>query len=299
MCTPGKACSSVSVVTISADGSVDPGVAAPVIDGGWIHVSEAIGADGIVYLVGVADGPAAMTSRVTAIGPWGELPGWPIELAGRSSGLAMGPDGRVVVLLGTGEATSGVVALDPTSGVIRRSSPTLELQTIAFGVDCGPPPFASPPLVATSGRVFVAGIEDVPIVALDPSLRLLQGWPYAPPAGTPLIEPCGPEEGLCCQWPPSTPVAAGPDGTLYRTLQRSSPSVGQSIAALDAGARMLPGWPVELRRPDATFGSIVVGDDGTVFALAFEPEGAAGVAGTILAIEPDGRTRYRLTVAEP
>jgi hypothetical protein len=68
----------------------------------------------------------------------------------------------------------------------------------------------------------------------------------------------------------------------------------------------LPCEPPVLRHPPP----VGVGDahvvlvgtlEGTsrVFALAFEAQGAYVVAGTILAIEPDGRIPYLLTVAEP
>jgi hypothetical protein len=298
-CVVGMACDSLSAVTVAADGSVDPGVAVPIINeestfGTW----AAIGPDAVVQVLrSFGDLAVPPRSQVTAISARGELPRRQITLAGRSSGLAIGPDGRVIVLLGDLEGTSRVVALDPVIGSVQLSSPALDLATTAVCVDCCIPS-ADPPMVAANGRVFVAGIGGAPIIALDRSLRVLPGWPYDPSDGVPPLEECV-GGGLCCQWPPPTPMAAGPDGTLHLTLQRSSASVGQSIVALDAAARVVPGWPVELWRPDATFGSIVVDDDGTVFALALEPEGAQGMAGTILAIEHDGEIRYRRTVAEP
>ena len=63
-----------------------------------------------------------------------------------------------------------------------------------------------------------------------------------------------------------------------------------------------------LRRPGASFWSLATDTDGTVFALALEPEPGAGdtpecdwplASATILAIDPAGSVRARVTVVEP
>jgi hypothetical protein len=43
---------------------------------------------------------------------------------------------------------------------------------------------------------------------------------------------------------------------------------------------------------------VVVGSDGTAFALAIEPE-SAGYSATVLAIAPDNTVRYATTIVEP
>jgi hypothetical protein len=62
---------------------------------------------------------------------------------------------------------------------------------------------------------------------------------------------------------------------------------------------MRPGWPVELRRPGSAFWSIVVGSDGTAYALAIEPETGDASSATILAIAPDSNVLYRTTIIDP
>jgi hypothetical protein len=56
---------------------------------------------------------------------------------------------------------------------------------------------------------------------------------------------------------------------------------------------------VELKRPGAEFWSVVVGSDGTVFALAVEPEAGGTSSASILAIAQDSRVRSITTILEP
>ncbi|MBF8289922.1 MAG: hypothetical protein HW391_890, partial [Chloroflexi bacterium] len=58
-------------------------------------------------------------------------------------------------------------------------------------------------------------------------------------------------------------------------------------------------WPVELRRAGSEFWTVVVGPDGTVHALAIEPEAGGGSSATILAIASDSSVIYGTTVVEP
>jgi hypothetical protein len=86
--------------------------------------------------------------------------------------------------------------------------------------------------------------------------------------------------------------------------------VGGSIVAVGADGAVKAGWPVVLRRAGAEFESVVVGADGTAYALAIEPERYEDAecetgspvpvsSATIVAIAPDGAIRYRVTVMEP
>jgi hypothetical protein len=71
------------------------------------------------------------------------------------------------------------------------------------------------------------------------------------------------------------------------------------MVAVGSNGRVLSGWPVELQRKGAEFWSIVVGSEGTVFALAFEPESGARSSATILAVAPDSTVIYRTTIIDP
>ena len=62
---------------------------------------------------------------------------------------------------------------------------------------------------------------------------------------------------------------------------------------------MIDGWPVTLTRRGSEFWSIVVGPDGTAYAMAIEPEPNGSHSATILAIAPDSDIRYNVTIVEP
>ena len=97
------------------------------------------------------------------------------------------------------------------------------------------------------------------------------------------------------------PVVDGAD-TIYFALED-----GRAMA-VGADGRTRAGWPVTLRRTGAAFWSLATDADGTVFALAVEPEPDAydtpeceypPASATILAIDRDGSVRARATVVEP
>ena len=93
--------------------------------------------------------------------------------------------------------------------------------------------------------------------------------------------------------------AIGPDNTLYLPLQARNATVGGRIVAVGPDGRVRPGWPVELHRSGAEFWSVVVGSDGTVYALAIEPETGDASSATILAIAPDSTVLYTTTIIDP
>jgi hypothetical protein len=209
---------------------------------------------------------------------------------------SFGPDGRIYLTVGSVD-TSTVVVLDRDGTSISDASPVLEIATADPGVDCasGPP---ESPTVAQDGTVIVDSIIDATIFALDPTLDVRDGWPYDQPEGSPADE-CAGVDGLCCWWPLATPRGVGPDGTLYLVLQPETSAVGASIVELGRDGRARPGWPVVLSRPGSMFASVVVGTDGTVHAVAIEPEAGGQTSATVLGIAPDGSIRYRTTLAEP
>lgn len=84
--------------------------------------------------------------------------------------------------------------------------------------------------------------------------------------------------------------------------------MGGQISAVGLDGKVRDGWPVVLNRPGATLESAILGSDGTLHALAIEPETyrdppaescVASDSATVLAIDPDGQVRYRVTVVEP
>ena len=128
----------------------------------------------------------------------------------------------------------------------------------------------------------------------------MRGWPYRP--ATPLVrpDPLRPdprEDGIFCA--PLGRPAVGPDSVLYLPLQARDATVGGSIVAVGPDGRVRAGWPVELRRPGAEFWSVVVGSDGTAYALAIEPEPGDASSASILAIAPDSTVLYRTTIIDP
>lgn len=54
-----------------------------------------------------------------------------------------------------------------------------------------------------------------------------------------------------------------------------------------------------LSRPGSEFWSVVVGADGTTYALAIEPEAGGASSATILAIAPDSTVIYATTIVDP
>jgi hypothetical protein len=160
------------------------------------------------------------------------------------------------------------------------------------------PQRTAPPATGFQGAAFVVTDrgDRSAVYAIDPSGRITGRWQtHDGLAWAGFCEPCS----TGCGHMRVVPVVGG-DGTLYVALG------GGSVAAVgpDGGTRV--GWPVTLRRPGASFWSLATDTDGTVFALAIEPEPGATpeceyppASATILAIDPAGSVRARVTVVEP
>jgi outer membrane protein assembly factor BamB len=257
---------------------------------------SAIGPDGVAYVVEDTGDSEGWRGRLTAYDLGGVRPGWPVTFPGMGSAPAFGPDGRLFVIAAT-SSRSRVLAFASTGDAIAVTSPRLTLAAADPGVDCaGGPPTA--PTVTRDGTVFAWKFTEAPVFALDPSLKVRDGWPYVQPAGRP-PNACAGADGICCEWYLDTARTVGPDATLYLALQRRKATVGGRITAIGSDGKVLAGWPVELRRPGSMFTAIELGTDGVVYALATEPEGRGRMSATILAIEPDGEVRYHTTVADP
>jgi len=75
--------------------------------------------------------------------------------------------------------------------------------------------------------------------------------------------------------------------------------VGGIISAVGRDGQVRSDWPLALKRPGAEFWSVVVGSEGTVFALAIEPETADTSSASLLAIAPDSTVLSVTTIIEP
>jgi hypothetical protein len=279
------------LLTIAADGAVTSGTPIGDIDsGGW-----QIGPDGVAY--GVAFGEAV---HIASLDHAGKQSGWPVSLAGVPSVPALGPDGRIVLTVGSpARSTTRVVALDRDGDGVQERSAAIPIisvdESYADTGGCSPSP--QPPLVAEDGTIYIYSEADSAVVAVDPSLEAKRGWPYQP--ATPLVlrdERYVKEDAYC---PYLAAPAVGPDSTLLMPLQARDPSVGGSIVALGPDGRVRAGWPVGLKRPGSEFWSVVVGSDGTAYVLAIEPESSRSSSASVLAIAPDSTVRYTTTIIDP
>jgi outer membrane protein assembly factor BamB len=164
-------------------------------------------------------------------------------------------------------------------------------------VDCGPSGIPRPPIVANDGTVFVYSEVDDAVLALNPFLAVRDRWPFHPATGLEIRYYEDPRSEISCGSLARPTV--GPDRTLYMPLQARDDSVGGNVVAVGPDGQVRSGWPVELRRSGAEFWSVVVGGDGTVYALALEPESGNAWSSSIVAIAPDSTVRYTTTIVEP
>jgi hypothetical protein len=239
--------------------------------GSWwlIHVA----ADGTLH-----EGPPHLV-------PDAEGYGFPeLGLAGTAYQLAY-PDKRTEI------RTLAVDADGPVSTVATGAVPT---QTLGTWSGAGP---GEPAVVAAAdGATWVLSEPDGPatVFPFDPLGRARTGWPYRPAAGLQWRGSCGSGLDTGCGVELFRP-AVGQGHILFLPVAAHFTPTGGSLVAIGPDGRIRPGWPVVLTHPGAEFWSVVVGRDGTAYALAIEPDASA----TILAIPADGTVRYRTTVVEP
>jgi WD40 repeat protein len=286
-----------SLTAIARDGSIRRGKVGPTDDS--LGFSGPISPDGIAYTTWASNPYPEGTheiSRITGTDLSGVRAGWPVKVDGIASEAAFGADGRVVFTIGSRDSTTSRIAVFDRDGNVVARSTTFPLKTAESGVDCVVyAPRA--PITAADGTVFLWSELDRRIFALDAALNVRPGWPYRPANW--LVHPGwdDPTAELGCS-PPAAP-SVGPTGTLYLPLEPRDESVGGTLVALDLDGRPHAGWPVTLQRPGAEFLWTVVGSDGTVYALAKEPEAGNSASVTILAIAPDSTVLYRTTIIEP
>ena len=302
------------LVRVSADGSVRTGASLPGPGADESYVDAAIAPDGTAYVMAyayAADGSAIVTV-IAAADLAGLKPGWPIRVGGEASAPSLGPDGRIYLTVGQpGGSASQLLAFARDGKAVPGWPVNLPVAAPSVWSGHGQRPPAAP-VVARDGSAYLVTEEGgfpgggTTAYAIDATGALRAGWPYRSSTGlvwNGYITPCAIGGGLRR----SDPVAA-PNGGLYLLHQVARGGTGGSIVAIGRDGAVKAGWPVVLRRAGAEFSSVAVGPDGTAFALAIEPERHEDTgcgapiplsSATILAIEPDGTVRYRVTVAEP
>jgi hypothetical protein len=279
------------LLSIAPDGTVRTGARYEIATdaGGW---PVAIGPEGIAY--------RSAAGEITAFDLDGVRAGWPVRVEGMLSGLAFGPDGRIYLTSSAdGSGTSRLLAFDRDGRAVPLASEELPFVGASAWSGAGPDGRPLAPLVAGDGTVFVVGEAEghAMVAALGPSGTVKAGWPHQTATLLQWQGTCPGDVTGCGAWR-SVPVVA-PDGAIYLPLAAPDAQIGGSLAAVGPDGQALPGWPMHLARRGAEFWSVVVGSDGTVYALAIEPEAGGKSSATILAIAKDGTVRSRTTVVEP
>ena len=301
MVEEGRPSHTVGLVTIGPDGSIVEGVQEPRLED-WPGEHWAVGPDGIAYgssVVSGLDERSAEVSSLIAMDLSGVPAGWPVTFPGLASGPAFGSDGRIFMTVGSMiRRESRGLAVDPETRSVSASAAPLATSKAEFG-DTGGCSLGNPqaPLVAPDGTAFILSWPNHEIFALDPSLDPVPGWLHIPYTPFTRRDPRYVREDAYC--PSLSLPAVGPDSTLYTSQEARDATVGGSLATVGSDRRLPRGWPVELRRPGAEFWSVIVGSNGTAYALAIELESSDSSSGTILAIAPDSTVLYATTVIEP
>lgn len=276
------------LLAVGADGTVRDGARLDVADATGGIVS--IGPDGIAYLL---DG-----NEITAFDLDGIL-GSPARVDGNVSNLAFDRSGRVHVTSSAGDGTTRLLHVD-AAGRVRDAGPgDLPIAGASAWSGAGPAGRPIAPLVGGDGTTYVVGEADgeAVVYGINAAGAIMDGWPYRDPAPLPWQGSC-PEGSTGCGVRRATP-AVGDDGTLYLPVAAVGPAAGGSVVAIGRDGRVVPGWPVGLRRSGADFWSVVAASGQTAFALAVEPEQGSGSSATILDIAIDSAVRYRATVVGP
>jgi hypothetical protein len=245
--------------------------------------------------------------EVTAFDLEGLRAGWPARLSACTSGVAVGPADHVYVTECTrNPTTTRLRVFDRDGREVAGGTGKLALAAMSAWGGAGP---GLPALVvADDGTSFLLddpefSLDDIDgwttVYRIDPSGSVMEGWPYRDNLLLQAWGPCGRNVVGCANW--LTLPAVGPGDVLY--LARKAPNLksGGSIVAIGSDGRVRPGWPVALGIARAEFSSVVVGADGTAYALAVEPEagGSSSYSATVLAISPGGTVRWRSVVVQP
>ena len=300
------------IVRVSRDGTVETGTAVatdPAEQASTVDITTNLGPDGTGYILDyVEPQPATLPPHATirAFDLEGLRPGWPIQFDPPSvSSPGFGRDGQVYLVQGVDDGASRLRSVDRQGRTLWTAELPVSVSPDWSGAAAFDVP--APPATGSQGPAFVVtepGPDKRSVVyAVDPSGEVTGRWEthvglaWAGFCGLQSASGAGCSTG--CGQVRVVPVV-GDDGTLYIAQEDGS------VTAVGPDGRTQGGWPVTLRRPGAAFWSLATDADATVFALAIEwepgatPEcGYPPASATILAIDPDGSVRARVTVAEP
>ena len=286
------------VTSVAADGTVRPGVRYEVPDISPFRM-ERLASDGAAYLLATRGDVGTFTTEIVALDVDGVRVGWPKTEDGILSYPAIGPQGRVYVtrIQGSGASTrSQTLVYERDGASVAIKSDGLPMAAADEGTGAGVWPAA--PTIAADGIVVIVGDAAGRTVAyaIDPSGHTMPGWPYRPEAESQTQGVCPARVAGCGVW--RTVAAVGSDDTTYLLVAPADKKKGGSIVAIGTDGQVPAGWPVRIPAVDTGFWSVVVGSDGTVYALAVEP--AAGRnSWTLYAIDPDGAVRARTPMITP
>jgi hypothetical protein len=278
------------LVTVATDGAARTGtrfeIPAGAVDGGLVY----LGPDGVAYQAG--------ENGITAFDIDGVRAGWPIQVDGEVSALAFGPDGRIYLTSSTPDATR-LLVFDRDGRALPIGSEELPIQPTRAWSGAGLANRPIAPLVAPDGTSYVIGEADgrAVVFGMDPSGSLMAGWPHRAATALGPLASCPSGATGCGTW--LYVPAVGPDGTVYLPLAAPDAQIGGSFDAVGRDGASLPGWPMHLAQRGAESRSMLGGPDGTVWALAIEPETGGNTSATILAVTNDGTVLSRTTVVNP
>jgi hypothetical protein len=287
----------VRLVAVAPDGTQRTGMPLETPDSSSQDSFMQLGPDGTGYLFAYPNAATGDT-EITAFDLGGVRQGWLARVKGRPFGFAFGPDGRLYVTEGQEDGRPSRILVFDRDGVsLPIGSEALPVvATSAYG---GAGPFGGPPppVVAEDGSSFLVSEEDgTTVYGLDEAGNVMAGWPYRDAIGLQWSHVPEGDTGTP-SW--RSDPAVGPGGVLYLLHPPRAATLGGSIVAIGPDGRARPGWPVELKRPGAEFWSVVLGSDGTAYALAIEPEPGDTSSASILAIAPDSTVLWTTTIVEP
>ena len=248
--------------------------------------------DGSLRVVAMGD-----QKLILAIDVSGPIPGWPLTFDSSVSQPAFGPDGRMYLAqVQSGRTSTLVIARD--GQVLPVGSDPVDVEQAAQWNGAGPDGGPAPPIVSTDGTVFLIqnGDSGLKVLALDPAGKVMAGWPYQAAVHLEWQGRCGGQDAGCGVMR-TTPVV-GPGNVLHLLLAAADATKGGSIVAIGPDGAVRPGWPVVLPEAGSAFRSVVVGPDGTAYAVVLDRVTEPTTA-TVLAIDPDGTIRYRVPIVAP
>ena len=286
----------VFIVIIDAAGTARKGAEVPIA---CCEQAWAIGPDGVGYgTIRHFNDPATMDLVAVSLAgvPDGFLPP---TIYGNVSRPVFDAAGLIRVTVGSpAEPPAKTLAFDALGRAVPAGSSDLDIAATSEWWGAGPAN-PGPPIVAADGTAFIvsSAYEMTDVIALDPTGQRVAGWPYHSDLGLQETGSCPPGDTGCGGY--RAAPAIGPGNILHLVHARPSDSGGGSLVAIGPDGRVIDGWPLTLTRRGSEFWSVVVGADGTAYAMAIEPEPNGSHSATILAIAPDSDIVYNVTIVEP